>query len=74
MRGAFEGISRLTTKSTKEIFQFLLRFLCPFVATVLKFEAARNLYYTIQSTAADRVRLSDLTEGWAVEDRVAGSA
>jgi hypothetical protein len=41
----------------------------------LEFESARNLDDTVQSTAADGVRFSDLTESWTVdiEDGVAGS-
>jgi len=42
----------------------------------LEFKSARNLDDTVQSTAADGVRRSDLTESWTVdiEDGVAGSA
>src|SRR5690242_5396776 len=40
----------------------------------LEFKAARNLDDTVQTTAADGVRRSDLTEGWTVdvEDGVTG--
>jgi hypothetical protein len=40
----------------------------------LEFKSARNLDDTIQATAADGVRRSDLTESWTVdiEDGVAG--
>ena len=40
----------------------------------LEFKSARNLDDTVQSTAADGVRRSDLTESWTVdiEDGVAG--
>ena len=40
----------------------------------LEFESTRNLDHSVQATAADGVRRSDLTEGWTVdiEDGVAG--
>jgi len=41
----------------------------------LEFESTRNLDHTVQATAADGIRRSDLTECWTVdvEDRIAGS-
>ena len=47
--------------------------LCLFVAKFLELESACDLDYAVQSAAADRVCLSNLTERWAVdvEDRVA---